>query len=524
MPAVNGSFGLDLPVFDVAHERSKNEQAAQRGVKAEAHVQLLDRTDGRTILGMSVPHLQPGVTDSSSSWDPLRIYGAALGLGALVTTVALAARGGGFNQVSTAWPLILLAFLALLVERESIAVTPTTDLSVAFLPLVFVEVVFGPLAAVGVAAVAMLADFPWAHVFGRPHDPIERPYLRWAVWTSNRVLVAACGGLAAQAVLVDDSPTFIVLATVAAMVTTFAADAVLMWITIRVRGRESASDAMIAVAKVAAAGIPIYGAVAALLAYAYIAITPMTAALFFIPALAAHRLFVVTRRQQDALASLAAANERLEKANLSFATALVATLDARDRYTAGHSEAVAMYAKDIAMEFGWSETDQQLVDLCGLVHDIGKIGLPAGLLEKPGALTPEERLQMEDHSAIGERILANVEDYSDIAVIVRHHHERWDGSGYPDGLAGTEIPLISRVLAVADAYDAMTSDRPYRAALPSAEARRRLREGASIQFDADVVAAFEAVLDRANPRYLAGRAIGQPRDTANSESVVALAS
>jgi putative nucleotidyltransferase with HDIG domain len=307
-----------------------------------------------------------------------------------------------------------------------------------------------------------------------------------------------------------------------AMAVTFAADALLTWVTIRVRGRENASAAMMAVAKIAAAGIPIYGAVAALLAYAYVAITPMTAALFFIPALAAHRLFAVTRKQQEALSSLAAANERLEKANLSFAIALVATLDARDRYTAGHSEAVAMYARDIAAELRWSAKDQQLVDLCGLVHDIGKIGLPPGLLEKPGALTAEERLQMEDHSAIGERILANVDDYAEIAVIVRHHHERWDGAGYPDGLVADQIPLISRVLAVADAYDAMTSHRPYRAALPSAEARRRLGEGAGSQFDPDFVEAFECVLENAHPHYLAGRA--GTSNEALERSLVALAS
>ncbi len=144
--------------------------------------------------------------------------------------------------------------------------------------------------------------------------------------------------------------------------------------------------------------------------------------------MAAHRLFAVTRKQQEALTSLETANERLERANLSFAVALVATLDARDRYTAGHSEAVAMYARDIAAEMGWGSSEQQLVDLCGLVHDIGKIGLAPGLLEKPGALTPEERRQMEEHSAIGQRILVKVEDYAEIAIIVRHHHERWDGA------------------------------------------------------------------------------------------------
>jgi putative nucleotidyltransferase with HDIG domain len=224
------------------------------------------------------------------------------------------------------------------------------------------------------------------------------------------------------------------------------------------------------------------------------------------------------------LTSLEAANDRLERANLSFATALVATLDARDRYTAGHSEAVAMYARDIAAEMGWDSGQQQLVDLCGLVHDIGKIGLPAGLLEKPGALTPDERRQMEEHSAIGERILANVDDYAEIAVIVRHHHERWDGNGYPDRLAGEAIPIVSRLLAVADAYDAMTSHRPYRAALPSSEARRRLREGVGSQFDPEVVVAFEAVLERANPRYLAGRAAPDVETVEETERVVALVS
>ncbi len=247
--------------------------------------------------------------------------------------------------------------------------------------------------------------------------------------------------------------------------------------------------------KVAAAGIPIYGAAVAFLAYAYVAVTPWTAVVFFIPALAAHRLFAVTRKQQEALTSLETANERLERANLSFAVALVATLDARDRYTAGHSEAVAMYARDIAAEIGWDSGEQQLVDLCGLVHDIGKIGLPPGLLEKPGALTLDERRQMEEHSAIGERILSNVEDYAEIAIIVRHHHERWDGAGYPDRLTGEGIPIISRILAVADAYDAMTSHRPYRAALPGTEARRRLRESAGSQFDPDIVEAFDVVLE-----------------------------
>jgi putative nucleotidyltransferase with HDIG domain len=207
------------------------------------------------------------------------------------------------------------------------------------------------------------------------------------------------------------------------------------------------------------------------------------------------------RRQRETAEALGIANDRLSSANLSFATALVATLDARDRYTAGHSAAVAIYARDIARRMGLSEADQELVHLCGLVHDVGKIGLPAGLLEKPGALTLEERRQMERHSEIGEGILRNVDDYARIAEIVRHHHERVDGNGYPDRLAGDDIPLLARIIAVADAYNAMTSDRPYRDAMPSRVARLRLAQAVESQFDTSVVAAFEAILASASEGY-----------------------
>jgi HD-GYP domain-containing protein (c-di-GMP phosphodiesterase class II) len=138
------------------------------------------------------------------------------------------------------------------------------------------------------------------------------------------------------------------------------------------------------------------------------------------------------------------------------------------------------------------------------VHDIGKVGLPAGLLEKPGPLSLEERRQMEKHPAIGERILANVSDYEQIAQIVRHHHERVDGQGYPDGLRDDAIPVISKILAVADAYNAMTSDRPYRDAMPPQVARMRMAQAVGSQFDTTVVAAFEAILAQATEEYRLG--------------------
>jgi putative nucleotidyltransferase with HDIG domain len=258
------------------------------------------------------------------------------------------------------------------------------------------------------------------------------------------------------------------------------------------------------IAKVSSAAfiaLPLYIPMTALLVFACREVSTWSVLLFLFPAFAAQKFFLLYRAQRATSEELSAAIERQERTNLSFATALVATLDARDRYTAGHSAAVAVYARDIAERLGLSEADQRLAHLAGLVHDIGKIGLPPGLLEKMGPLTLDERRRMEVHPSIGERILRNVEGYEEIAEAVRFHHERIDGQGYPDGLSAGEIPLLARVLAVADAYDAMTSDRPYRGAMSSDVARLRLAQGVGTQFDTAVVAAFEAILASASADY-----------------------
>lgn len=391
------------------------------------------------------------------------------------------------------WPLLGFAILAIAAERQSVQLSANLKLSVAFLPLLFVAVVFGPLPAALIGAIAVVGDF-------------GRPFARWVVWTANRTIIGGLAGFAALTAMQAGSGTFgrILAATSMAAVVDFALDFVLNALILVLRGTGSIRDLARTTGPVALAGIPLYTSLVGVLAYSYITFTAWSAALFFIPALAAQRLFVIYREQRLALTELAEANTRMERANLSFATALVATLDARDRYTAGHSAAVAVYSRDIAARMGLSAEEQQLVHLCGLVHDIGKVGLAVGLLEKPGALTLDERRQMEAHTAIGERILSKVDDYAEIARVVRHHHERVDGLGYPDQLASGDIPLLSRIIAVADAYDAMTSDRPYRDAMPSRVARLRLAQAVESQFDTAVVAAFEAILAGADESYRAG--------------------
>ena len=364
-------------------------------------------------------------------------------------------------------------------------------MSVSFLPIVFAAVAFGPLAAFIVGGLSNATDF-------------RRPYLRWLVYTPVRALAGALTGLAATAAGGSASGFGqLLLASFAASASYLAADAALNAITLAIRGAKVWSF-IEEIAPLFFLAVPLYVPIVALFVYGYHLYSLWVVVAFFIPALALQRVIHLYQEQRDATIHLANANDRLRSANLSFASALVATLDARDRYTAGHSAAVAIYARDIATRMALPEAEQSLVHLCGLVHDIGKIGLPPGLLEKPGALTLDERRQMERHSEIGEQILRKVDDYDEIAGIVRHHHERVDGQGYPDGLHGDEIPILSRIIAVADAYNAMTSDRPYRDALPSRVARLRLAQSVESQFDTSVVAAFEAILASADEGYRTG--------------------
>ena len=336
-----------------------------------------------------------------------------------------------------------------------------------------------------------------------PRDPDRAPRLKWATYTSTRFIGGAAMGFAAQATLAAVPSEFgkLVAASLVGAVTGEALDVLLCGAYCT---RPRTADPRCRCARfvpVVLTSAPVYAPIVALLAFMYVRVSPWTLALFLVPAMAAQRLYGLYQEQRQLAVDLSEANETLERANLQFAAALIATLDARDRYTAGHSAAVAIYSRDIAQRMGLADEIRDQAYLCGLVHDIGKIGLPPGLLEKPGALTLEERRQMQEHSAIGERILAHVNEYSEIATIVRHHHERIDGQGYPDGLVDVDIPLVSRIIAVADAYNAMTSDRPYRDAMPSRVARLRLAQAVDSQFDTAAVAAFEAILASADEEY-----------------------
>ena len=171
-------------------------------------------------------------------------------------------------------------------------------------------------------------------------------------------------------------------------------------------------------------------------------------------------------------------------------TALAYALEAKDVYTSGHSQRVTEISVAIAEEMGLSKADVEKIRLAGLVHDIGKIGVREAVLNKPGSLSEEEYKHVRQHSETGEHILEPIVDDKEILKAVRHHHERCDGWGYPDGLSGEQIPRLSRIISVADTFDAMTSERPYRTAMTKEEACAEVERCKGTQFDPETADAF----------------------------------
>jgi len=182
--------------------------------------------------------------------------------------------------------------------------------------------------------------------------------------------------------------------------------------------------------------------------------------------------------------------DELQAMMLDLVRALVSSVDAKDPYTCGHSERVALMARALACEMRLPDDRVEQAYMAGLLHDIGKIGTPEAILTKEGRLAPEERLIVAEHPAIGARILQGIRKLETVRQAVMHHHERMDGSGYPDGITGDAIPLLARVVGLADAFDAMTSTRPYRPMLPMDAVIREIEQHCGTQFDPAVVGAF----------------------------------
>ena len=187
--------------------------------------------------------------------------------------------------------------------------------------------------------------------------------------------------------------------------------------------------------------------------------------------------------------------EKLEKAYLDSIETLRYTVEAKDPYTRGHSDRVAEYSVLIGEKLGLSEEDLRTLRIGGLFHDIGKIGIPDSILLKESKLTDDEYSQIKNHPTIGAHILQNATIFQDILPIVKHHHERYDGNGYPSRLKGEEIPYFARIAAVADTFDAMTSKRTYRNAIPLEEVKEEIKRCEGTQFDPNIAETFLEILN-----------------------------
>jgi putative nucleotidyltransferase with HDIG domain len=204
----------------------------------------------------------------------------------------------------------------------------------------------------------------------------------------------------------------------------------------------------------------------------------------------------VASAQVGALLACFEHEERAQRLYGETLASLSNALEAKDTSTGRHTEEVVRLAVAVATELGLDFDAVRNVELGAVLHDIGKVRVPESMINKPGPLTESEWAIMKTHPEIGEHILRPIQSMKAILPIVRHHHERWDGTGYPDGLAGRAIPLGARIVAVCDAYRAMSEDRPYRRALSEADARRELEQGIGSHFDADCVAALLQALGR----------------------------
>jgi HD-GYP domain-containing protein (c-di-GMP phosphodiesterase class II) len=188
-----------------------------------------------------------------------------------------------------------------------------------------------------------------------------------------------------------------------------------------------------------------------------------------------------------------AAAQRLRDSYMATVRALCNAVEARDAYTSRHAERVAAYGLAIAEAIGTALTRRPEIEFGFLLHDVGKVAVPDAILWKPEPLTAEERRLMERHPVVGFEIVRDIDFLGDAKLVVRSHHERWDGTGYPDGLAGEDIPYAARVFAVGDVLDALTTRRPYRPPSSMEEARAIIDDGAGTHFDPDVVAAFATI-------------------------------
>ena len=423
--------------------------------------------------------------------DPLafKVFVAALALALAVTYAVLALTVEG--EALSASPIrdaVIFAVLALVAEQMAVWVSERITVTAGNLPILLAIMFCGAVPAMTVAVVV--------GVWGGWRE--KSPYLP-LFNGANLGLSAAAASLAFAAVdgAVGYSPSGLapILAAGATAAVVYEVANILMTsvgarlkygLKLRSFWRSEIVSLLQSLAVLIGLGLAI--------AAVYYQAGVVSVVLLFAPLFAAQYMFKLLVRERDHVQRQTELSDQYLEMNIGLAAAMVVLLDSKDEYTADHSAAVAMYCRDMAQAVGMSEQEVEEIHVAGLLHDLGKVGTPDAILGKSEALSPDEWQHIRRHPETGAEVLSNLATYRNVADIVRYHHERLDGSGYPEGLRGEGIPEASKILAVADSYHAMTSDRPYRPARSSFEALKELRSVAGVSLDQRYVEALAQVL------------------------------
>jgi HD-GYP domain-containing protein (c-di-GMP phosphodiesterase class II) len=431
----------------------------------------------------------------------------SLGWRAVLFIAGVSAAGAGLVawyaprfDPSDALGLALLTLLAVLADRLAVTIYDETHLSVSFVPLFAVAVLYGPPGVAIAGPIAAVAVHIPRQVFS-----LRLPFDVGNVTIAITLAAVSFEGMAGVAR--DEIRPIMLPAALTAGAVAYAVNAYLVSQVASLTSGRSVLQVWLEKGRWLFPHYVVFGLLGLALALAYHALG-ITGLLAFVapPLMMQLSIKQYVERTMETVTALRRKNEELGEANSEILAmtktlrdtydgtleALVTALDARDRETKGHSSRVTEYTLDIARCLGLQPETPAWEDLkrAGLLHDVGKIGVSDFILHKPGPLTPEEWEEMRRHPGIGYEMLRGVRFLAGPAEIVLSHHERFDGKGYPRALAGDEIPLGARIFAVADTFDAMTSDRPYRRALPWETARDEIVRHSGTQFDPQAVGAF----------------------------------
>ncbi len=407
-------------------------------------------------------------------------------LTAAFVVAGLVACGVAFGHAAAFRPVPVAVLVGAILAAEAFRsnVTPRLEVSSASVLITLAAALFGPLGGLVVGASGALLD-------------LRGPRARWLTYSCMYAVEGVVGGMLASTVQ-GTGPAAAARSTILAAFGVYGTSLVAGGVIVLARRITPLHDHLRLHALVTGAGVVLAMPIVFGLAFGYRTAGLPVMLLVLVPTLVCHCLLRLYREREQLALSLS-------EGNMTFALSLVRALDARDEHTAGHSAAVAVYARDVARLKGLPDAEVAKIQLAALLHDIGKIGLTNDVLFKQGSLTEAEWEHVRRHPEVGAQIAGEAPVFAEIARYILHHHERPDGLGYPHGLEGDRIPLASSIISVADAYNAMTSTRPYRTAMAPEEAVRELRAGSGGQFDPHVVELFVRVLEGHDVAYQLGQ-------------------